>query len=145
MGPVSSGGGLSSTGPPPAPPSALQVLPAAQLGSEASGSGEIGRSDSEGGIQSLAGSRRRWFASEGSIPPTGWASPAPSGAGGVAREGDSTSVQTRAVGEGRVFILKGKEERIWRRDSEVGGGGGGEGHVGKSKVGVIQKGLEIVT
>ena len=67
----------------------------------------------------LAGARWRRAASEGSLPPTGWEALESSGAGGAAREGGSTSAQTRAVVEGRGVMLKGDQERIRRGCGDV--------------------------
>ena len=103
----------------PRRPFAFQVLPAAQSGSEASGDGELGQAESGTASQALDGARRKRAASEGSLPPTGRAALAPSGAVGTAREGEITSAKTRAVGEGRGVMLKGEEERIRRRDLQV--------------------------
>ena len=92
-------GAPSSTGTPPAPHPDFQVLPAAQSRSETSGSGAPGRAESGAASQALAGARWVRAASEGSLPPTRQASPAPSKARGAAREGESTSARERA-GEG---------------------------------------------
>ena len=51
-------------------------------------------------MQALTGSRWRQAVSEGSLPPTGRAPPAPSGTGGAAREGDIKSARDQ-VGGGR--------------------------------------------
>ena len=83
------------------PPSDFQVLPAAQSGRDTSDAGEPGRADSGAAIQALAGARRKWAASEGSLPPTGRAYPAPSVNVGESREGESTSAQKQAVGKGQ--------------------------------------------
>ena len=88
-----------STGTPPPPPD-FQVLPAAQSGRDTSGDGEPGRAELGATRQALAGSRRIREVSEGSMTPTGQASPAPSGAGGAAREGDITSAHDQAGGGG---------------------------------------------
>ena len=56
------------------------------------------------------------------------------------REGERTSAQTQAVGEGQGIMLKGYQERIRRRDFE-GGGRGSTGHVGKINLVVLQNGL----
>ena len=106
----------SSTGPPP---------PIRILSTASSTVGEKGLriqgnwSDRvRGGQPGIDLSRQRQAASEGSLPPTGWASPAPSGARGAARKGDSTIVRKLAVGEGRCIMIKGDQERIRRRDLE---------------------------
>ena len=63
----------------------------------------------------------------------------------VAREGESMSAQTRAVGGGvHIIILKGYQERIRRRDSEV-RGEGATGRVGTISVAALHKGMVIVT
>ena len=97
FGPGSSGGGglLPVLTP---PPSAFQVLPSAQSGSEASGSGDIGWAESGADIQSLAGACRRREAIEGSLLLTERSALELSGAGGVEREGGITIAQTRVVG-----------------------------------------------
>ena len=99
-------GAPSSTGPPPTPPT-FQVLPEAQLGSEASDSGEICQEDSGEASQALAGACRRQVDSEGSLSLMGWLTLAPRGARGAEREGESMSAQTRAVREGRGVTIKG--------------------------------------
>ena len=92
----------------PLPPSAFQVLPAVQLGSNASGAREPGRAESGAASQALAGSRRRRVASEGSLPPTGRA--------------DLASKHIQRGGEGRV-----------EHDHADTGGGGGSGIFARRK------------
>ena len=65
--------------------------------------------------------RRRWVAS------------VPSGSGGAAKEGESTSARERTMREGLGILLEGNQEGICRRYLE-GWGGGALGHVGKSNV-----------
>ena len=91
-------GAPSSTGLPPAPPSDFQVLRAAESGSETSGAGDTGRSESGAASQELAEACRRRAAGEGFLPLMGRAAPASSRDEGAAREGESTSARTRAVG-----------------------------------------------
>ena len=71
----------------PLPPSAFQVLPAAQSRSEASGAGETGRSELGAAIQALDEALRRRTASDGSPPSTRLVALVLSGSGGAAREG----------------------------------------------------------
>ena len=61
-----------------------------------------------GGQPCISGHHLRWADSEVSLPPTGMAAPEMSRAGGAAREGESTNMQTQAVGDGQVVMLKGK-------------------------------------
>ena len=71
--------------------------------------------------------------SEGSMPLTGKAAPAPRGAGGSAKEGESTSEWDRAGGCGfGAFRLESTQER--KRSVDVTGGRRGRGvlgHMGK--------------
>ena len=120
LGTGSSGGAVFYRALPLPPPSAFQVLPEEHSGSDASGARDPGWAESGAAIQELAGSRWRRAASEGSLLPTGRADPAPSRAGGAARERESTSVQTQELGEGRGAMLKVGQERIWRCDLEIG-------------------------
>ena len=103
-GPESSGGAVFYRAA-PRPPSAFQVLPEAQSGSEASEAGELGWEESGADSQALAGTRQRQAASEGSLIPTGREDLAPSGAGGAKREGERTNPHKQAVGEGRGVII----------------------------------------
>ena len=85
------------------PPPNCQVLPVSQLGSENSCNGNPGRAESGEVSQELSGACRRQVVSEGSLLPKRRAGPAPSGAGGSAREGESKSARDRAgVGSGRL-------------------------------------------
>ena len=59
----------------------------------------------------MAGARWRQEVSEGSLPPTGKASLAPSRAGWEARKGKSTILRNRSGGRVREFRLEGTKER----------------------------------
>ena len=115
------------------------------MGINASGAGDTGRADSGPASQALFGVYWRQAVSEGSLLPTGWVAPAPSGDRGVTREGERIRTHTQAVGwGGGGVMLKVYQERIRRRDSE-GRGGGATVSVGKISVAALQKGLVIVT
>ena len=63
-------------------------------------------------------------------------------AGGVEKEGESTSAWERAVGEGLGVFLEVNQEGIWRHEFE-GDGGRRRIHVGKSNAEVTKDGSRI--
>ena len=80
----------------------------------------------------MVGTCQRWAVSEGLLPPTGQAPPAPSGAGGATREEYSTSAQDQ-VGGGQGVSDGGNsgEENVGVTVGRRGGVGGWVGTRGE--------------